>query len=46
MAAYRLALREQAQCANAALQPLTRESAIACGLRLALTHWAGSEGAK
>ncbi len=43
MAIYRLARREPLRRVTAALQPLTRGVAIACGLRLAVTRLRGSE---
>ena len=43
MAIYRLARREPLRRATAALQSLTREVAMACGLRLAVTRLRGSE---
>ncbi len=43
MAIYRLARREPLRRVTAALQPLAREVAIACGLRLAVTRLRGSE---
>jgi len=46
MAACRLARREPSKYANAALQSLAREKAIASGLRLALAYLDGSEAAK
>ncbi len=43
MAIYRLVRREPLRRTTAALQSLTRESAIACGLRLDVARLRGSE---